>query len=473
MKLLSKLYCLFNIIWRGIIMDFIQYAVRGSIVAVIETVIFWVFYNGLFEKKKDGWINWVKLLLFTLLLIFVSYFYQFGLSVSIKAIIIILIGSVIVKLLFKASWKNIIVYQAIYMLCSAIGDSLAFGILSLSHGSVAVDKILSTYTTAVQGVILSKTFNILIVSIFIKKFGKETNRYTMSEVFILLLQGASGIASLLMVIEFSYYKISTYQVASLYLIIVSLLIITSYIVFYYVFENYIKKRNIEQEAMKIQFYSQGQYDYYAALEEENVNVRKMHHDLKNHLLAIQGLGNDHTKASQAYLNECLEAVNGYNEFYDTGSELADIIFYEKCNAAKLNHIKTKIMIQKDSLKGIEMLDLCAMLTNSFDNAMEACKQCRGKRYIHVKTIKNEAALIITVKNNYEREPVLNEKGEFITNKKNKAKHGIGMQSLKMAVSKYHGNVETNINKDKKEFLLIIMIPIAYQNTLLRGNAYEY
>ncbi|KAB1441253.1 ATP-binding protein [Candidatus Galacturonibacter soehngenii] len=342
---------------------------------------------------------------------------------------------------------------------------MAIGVLSISHGPVNVQEILSNYVIAMQGIMLSKAINIMMVSIFVKRFGKETNRYSMSEVLILMLQGISGIACLLMVIEFSYYNISTYKVSSFYLIIVSILILASYIVFYSVFESYVRKRNVEQEAMKIQFYNQGQYDYYAALEQENVNVRKMYHDLKNHLLAIQGLSNEQSGSSEDYLQRCLEAVKGYDEFYDTGNQLADIIFYEKCNAAKVNNIKTKIMIQKNSLNDIDMLDLCAILTNSFDNAMEACRQCSGERYIQVKTIKNEAAIIITVKNNYENEPVLNEKGELITSKKNKAKHGIGMQSLRMAASKYNGNVEISIDKEKKEFLLIIMIPIAYQNTL--------
>lgn len=453
-----------NVFWRGK-MVFLDYVLRGGSVAIVETLINWTLFNGVFEKKKSGWRNIAILSIYTFSILVISYLGTFGLPSTVKLIALIVIGGCIAKLLFHVSWKNIVVYEGVYALASIISDSLAMGILSISHGSVSVNEFLSNYTISLQGAILSKTINMIIISIFVRKFGKETNRYTLSEVLIMLLQGVSGIACLLMVIEFSYYKISAYKIPSMYLIFVSLLILASYIVFYNVFENYVKKRNIEQEAMKIQFYNQGQYDYYAAMEEENTNVRKMYHDLKNHLLAIQGLNNEHMGSSEIYLQRCLEAVSGYNEFYDTGNELADIIFYEKCNTAKINNIKTKIMIQKNSLNDIEMLDLCAILTNSFDNAMEACKQCSGERYIQVKTIKNEAAVIITVKNNYELEPVLNEKGDLITSKRNKAKHGIGMQSLKMAASKYHGNVEISVDKDKKEFLLIIMIPIAYQNTL--------
>lgn len=446
-------------------MDFIMYSLKGSLSVICEMMIYWILFNGVFMRKKKRWINVIALFIYGFSILVISYVGRAGLPSTVKLIMVVFVGAMIARILFDASWKNIFVYKGIFALCAAISDSLAMGILSISHGPVNVQEILSNYVIAMQGIMLSKAINIMMVSIFVKRFGKETNRYSMSEVLILMLQGISGIACLLMVIEFSYYNISTYKVSSFYLIIVSILILASYIVFYSVFESYVRKRNVEQEAMKIQFYNQGQYDYYAALEEENVNVRKMYHDLKNHLLAIQGLSNEQSGSSEAYLQRCLEAVKGYDEFYDTGNQLADIIFYEKCNAAKVNNIKTKIMIQKNSLNDIDMLDLCAILTNSFDNAMEACRQCSGERYIQVKTIKNEAAIIITVKNNYENEPVLNEKGELITSKKNKAKHGIGMQSLRMAASKYNGNVEISIDKEKKEFLLIIMIPIAYQNTL--------
>lgn len=446
-------------------MDFVQYTLKGSFVAFIEVIIFSIFFNGFFDRKRKDLKYYLILFVYLITLIVASYLNEYGLSFTIKVIILILVGTIIINNLYQASWKAILLYQGIYMLCSAISDSLAISILSIGHGSVYVNLFYENFFLSAQGAILSKTCNMIIVSVFIRRFGKDTNRYSISEVLIMLLQGISGIACLLMVIEFSYYKISTYKMPSLYLIAVSLLILASYIAFYNIFENYIKKRNIEQEAMKIQFYNKGQYDYYAALEEENITIRKMYHDIKNHLLAIQGLSNEHSDASETYLEKCLDAVAGYDEFFDTGNQLADIIFYEKCNAAKANNIKTNIIIQKNSLNHIEMLDLCAILTNSFDNAMEACKQCSGERYIKVKSVKNEAAVIITVKNNYEHEPNINEKGDLITSKKNKAKHGIGMQSLRMATSKYNGNVEISVDKEKKEFLLIIMIPIAYQNTV--------
>ncbi len=443
-------------------MDFMQYALKGTITAMIEVVVYWTFFTGIFEKKKKSLKNGLILSIFPISIITIGYF---AFPATIKLLLLIIVGCLIVKIIFESSWRNIMIYHLIWALCSLIGDCIAMGILSISNGRVNITELLSNSTLYSQGVILSKTICFIILTIFVKKFGKESNRYSLSEMLIMMLQGVSGVACLLLVIEFTYYKISTYEVVSVYLIVIALLILVAYFIFYKVFESYIIKRNIEREALKVQFYNKGQYEYYSALEVENLNVRKMYHDIKNHLLAIRGLNNENSELAHAYIQECLDAVEGFNQFYDTGNKLADIILYEKSNIARMSQIDAKVMVQKDSLNDIDMLDLCAILTNSFDNAIEACKLCKGKRYIRVKTIKNEASLIVSFKNAYEVEPVKSEKGNFITLKKNKGEHGVGMQSVKMAAQKYNGNVEISINQKKKEFLLIIMIPNSFQNTL--------
>jgi hypothetical protein len=440
-------------------MDFMQYALKGTITAIVELIIYWTFFTGIFDKKRKGWKNGLKLFAFYISIITTSYF---ALPATFKLLLLIIIGCLIAKMIFDASWKNIIIYNFIWVLCSLIGECIAIGILSISNWRVNINELLSNDALFLQGVILSKTICFIIIIIFVKKFGKESNRYSLSEMLIMMLQGISGVACLLLVIEFTYYRISTYKVVSVYLIFIAILILAAYFVFYRVFESYIKKKNIEQEALKVKFYNKGQYEYYSTLEEENLNVRKMYHDIKNHLLAIKGLNNENSDLAEAYIQECLDTVEGSNQYYDTGNKLADIILYEKNNIARMNQIETKILIQKNSLNGIDMIDLCAILTNSFDNSIEACKLCKKERRIQVKSIKNEASLILTFKNNYEIEPIKRDNGTLITHKNNKMEHGLGMQSVKAAVKKYNGNVEISIDQTEKEFLLIIMIPNAFK-----------
>jgi len=440
-------------------MDFIQHVLKVDVILtpLVEMLIYWILFSGFFEKKENSWKNVLKVAILPVSIITISYFAP---SATIKMLLLFVIGCIICFITFQASIKSIVIYHCIWMLCSVVGDTLATGIIFASNSNVDITGLLGNHTMYMQAVILSKTINLVIVTLLVKKLGKVSNRYTLAEMFILILQGVSGIASLMLVFEFTYFKISTYEVTSVFLIFLSVVIFTAYVIFYIMFENYIQKKNIEKEVLKVQFYNQGQYEYFSSMEEENLNIRKMYHDIKNHLLAIKGLNSENQELAEAYIQDCLDAVEGFNHFQDTGNKLADIILYEKCNAARMNNIHTKVMIQKDSLNHIDMLDLCAILTNSLDNAIEACKHCVGERQIHVKSIKNEASLILTFKNNYEAEPIKNEKGNFVTRKKNKAEHGVGMQSIKMAAQKYNGNVEISVDQNTKEFLLIIMIPNA-------------
>ncbi|PXV91548.1 sensor histidine kinase YesM [Lachnotalea glycerini] len=444
-------------------MDIIQKVIGESIILLAESIIYWIYYNGLYDRKQRGVKSGLILAVYPVSLVIGGYCSSLGLPILLKAFGLVIIGCFITKLLFNANWRSIIIHQVIAFLCSIIGDSLAMGILTAIQNGVEINEIFNNSTLLMQAGFISKMFQFFIILLFIKKFGKETNRYTISETSIFMLQGIAGMACLVLIMNLSVYNSFNYNIPSVFVLIVSILVLASYFVFYGFFDNYIKKRNQEQDVMKVHFYNQGQYEYYATLEQENLNMKKMYQDMKNHLAAIRNLNKENQDLSNSYIEKCLEEVEGYNEFFDTGNQLADIILYEKCNTAKNHNIKTEIMIQKGSLNSLETIDLCAILTNSFDNAMAGCMQCKGERLIQVKSITNDAAVIFTIKNNYETLPALNTKGELITSKQNKEEHGLVMQSLRIAATKYNGDVEISINKEKKEFLLIVMIPIVYQS----------
>ncbi|RDY29987.1 GHKL domain-containing protein [Lachnotalea glycerini] len=435
-------------------MDLIFKLLGDSIILLIETIIYWFFGNGLYDKKQKGVKCGIILVVYPVSVVLANYWSKQGLPFMLKAFFLITVTSIMFKLLFYANLRSIIIHQLIAFLCSLIGDSFAMVIILAIRDDIELSNIYDNYILFMQAGFIAKIFHFLCILLFIKRFGKETNHYTLYETFIYMLQGISGLASLVLIMNLFIYKSSNYKIQPVFVLSVCLLILASYFVFY--------RRNLEQEVMKVHFYNQGQYEYYATLKQENLNIKKMYEDMKNHLSAIRNLSKENQDLSNSYIDKCLEEVEGYNEFFDTGNQLADIILYEKCNAAKIHNIKTKIMIQKGSLNNLETIDLCAILTNSFDNAMAGCMQCRGDRLIQVKSITNDAAVIFTIKNNYETLPVLDTKGIPISGKQINEEHGLVMQSLRIAATKYNGDVEISIDKEKKEILLIVMIPVAYQ-----------
>jgi sensor histidine kinase regulating citrate/malate metabolism len=90
--------------------------------------------------------------------------------------------------------------------------------------------------------------------------------------------------------------------------------------------------------------------------------------------------------------------------------------------------------------GIESPDLCSLLANLLTNALEAAQQ---EMFLELKKVRE--TLFITVKNDYETQPVIIN-GKFITNKKEKSLHGWGTQIVEQIVEKYEGSVEYTVSE---------------------------
>lgn len=89
-------------------------------------------------------------------------------------------------------------------------------------------------------------------------------------------------------------------------------------------------------------------------------------------------------------------------------------------------------------------DISILLYNLIDNAIEANQNVTGKKYIDL-TIKsdtrNEETLLITIKNPYDGMAKKNNYGDYITRKKDRYVHGIGLRSVEQIVNKHNGQIK--------------------------------
>ena len=89
--------------------------------------------------------------------------------------------------------------------------------------------------------------------------------------------------------------------------------------------------------------------------------------------------------------------------------------------------------------GIEDVDLCTVLANILENAVEACERYDGKRYIRMEIATYKSNLFITVCN-----PCRQNRKEFMkewrTEKRDKEYHGYGMQNMKAVAERYNGSI---------------------------------
>lgn len=189
-------------------------------------------------------------------------------------------------------------------------------------------------------------------------------------------------------------------------------------------------------------------NYITAKESYESNAR-LYHDMDNHFALLQGyLDGENIKEAKEYLKKISDAKTAYQVQRYTGIEAADYILSQKQNKAEKNHIRMEIHGEYPRDCKIDPVDLCTILTNLLDNAVEACvKQPAGEpRDIHVAIRRVHQFIIIRIANSSISPPDIQD-GKLRTSKKDKKRHGWGMKSVLSAVEKYQGTVEYDY-KDK-------------------------
>ena len=102
-------------------------------------------------------------------------------------------------------------------------------------------------------------------------------------------------------------------------------------------------------------------------------------------------------------------------------------------------------------------DLVAMFGNLLDNAIEAAAQCEDdKRKIIVRIyMENDGKICVVKLVNYFATPRIQHKSGFVSTKKNRELHGIGIKSVEKTAKKYHGYLQCLLEGEKFMTILIL------------------
>lgn len=199
-----------------------------------------------------------------------------------------------------------------------------------------------------------------------------------------------------------------------------------------------------------------QYKYYLNLQESQNKVKRLYHDINNHMFCIKNMSSDKEDVNK-YIDEISKELNEFKEIHNTGNMILDIILNEKQNICNENNIDLICDINFSKCSFIEMTDACSIFSNILDNAIEACnKVIRDEKYIKIRGTVVKSHYVIRCENSkINKLEIKNNK--IITSKKDKFIHGIGLKSVKSSLKKYDGELE--IKDFENKFLLQIYIPL--------------
>ena len=189
-------------------------------------------------------------------------------------------------------------------------------------------------------------------------------------------------------------------------------------------------------------------DYTTLSRAYEVNA-KLFHDFHNHIGVLrQFLTREQYGAAVRYLDELQAPVREMTDTVWTGDGTVDYLINSKAAAAADSKIRFRAQVEFPRRTNIRSADLCAILGNLLDNALEAARQVQEPegRQVSLTIRRINQMLVIKVENRFSAAPV-QENGELKTTKTEGGLHGWGLKSAQAAAEKYDGMVQTAVSGD--------------------------
>lgn len=188
-----------------------------------------------------------------------------------------------------------------------------------------------------------------------------------------------------------------------------------------------------------------QKDYAVQAEETLKDLRSIRHDIKNHLIIIDGY------ARQKNFEKIREYIHKiYRRFSEipliqTPSVIVSAILNEKSELARQKGIPCKITCDFTHMSADDF-SMTTILGNLLDNALTAASKCPGG-WMNVSFRQVDSSLIITIDNSH-AESISEKNGVFASTKSDQPHlHGIGIKNVRKAVKDLNGQIEVYYTDD--------------------------
>ena len=273
------------------------------------------------------------------------------------------------------------------------------------------------------------------------------------EVLLLTVPSVSGIVAygVLQLYRTAYEKESEKSVFdlpghSLLMILYGLVCYITILVTVYVFRKWKQEQEEDEQRRVFTAQMQEMQSHIAEVERLYSDMRRLRHDMGNHLMTLEQLYRREAYEEAGRYAETLQAeMENASPDIRSGNPVTDAILSGRKKEMEEQGISFVCDFHYPQKAKLDAFDISIILNNALNNAIEATLR-ESRREVSLSSHRVKNMYIIEVRNPFTGEMNIDEKSGLPLTTKTETGHGFGLAGIRHAAGKYYGDIEIGVEE---------------------------
>ena len=235
----------------------------------------------------------------------------------------------------------------------------------------------------------------------------------------------------------------TRKATGIYIVAWLLALVFALVLMIYCVMTAVSERNKQKSVDLLSERLDSQLHYYEKINDIYGEFRSFRHDYKNHMLCVESLlKKGETEQALEYMRTMEGITKERTNKFSTGNVIVDALLDDKQDRADLSNTTIEFSGRMPS-EGITNIDLCTVVANAVDNAIEACEKgdTHEHKSIQITSAVDKGCFFFKISNPMYDTVKIKDGNKVTTSKEDSTRHGFGVANIVSTAEKYSGSAE--------------------------------
>ena len=235
----------------------------------------------------------------------------------------------------------------------------------------------------------------------------------------------------------------TRKATGIYIVAWLLALVFALVLMIYCVMTAVSERNKQKSVDLLSERLDSQLHYYEKINDIYGEFRSFRHDYKNHMLCVESLlKKGETEQALEYMHTMEGMTKARTNKFSTGNVIVDALLDDKQDRADLSNTTIEFSGRMPS-EGITNIDLCTVVPNAVDNAIEACEKgdTHERKSIQITSAVDKGCFFFKISNPMYDTVKIKDGNKVTTSKEDSTRHGFGVANIVSTAEKYSGSAE--------------------------------